>query len=727
MRNLLIILFSFFLLSGYSQPPLPDWSLKGPPHFLRDAQGRIITTESGGLLAVINVDTASAQLVLPPDTAQSFEVSLVDITSNLLTTEIRGYWDFDEASGNAIDSAGTADLTLYGTVTQGETGILGDCYSFAGGGNAGNVDTYFEFDESFSLSVWMKTSSTTAGGAGLICNFGTINRGWDLLTWTTASVAKPQIAIRGAWGTVTSVGTTQVNDNAWHFIVASYNSDDDTLKIYVDGTLEDSDYSVNGPVYLSDCRFRIASRYSQYYYTGYIDQPIAWNKELSQAEVTALHNSGSGDTWPFSQSGSGDTLNMAISEFDARADSFRVNYEFATWPASRTSDSIQFAFGIADTADYNDTTFYWDDLSDTTAYFTMWSGYNDTWTAVPNKDTVLIDSSDIAPPDQDIGDWDTILYQDWEDHDAPIYYDRDLFLADYPNALTRSGIPQYRASDYRSPQWFADNMKDSIVIDPITGSKVLLLRYAGGYHEGYDGQSGRGGDYWKTPLTGGPYTEIYVSQNILLKPGWMDNVTSGGKLTPAIEGGTPSGHLGEQHYGDGFWNGVIWDWYSIDKGNIAFYLYNQQTTGVNGTLYPWGDFQPTGGGLTSGMYNATGKFIYPSTDSTWYNITVRYVANTHTGSTPNYDGILEGYVNGRLIEQVSGLYLITYPDIGNEIVNLHIYQAFGGGAPPTPTRDEWSYNDDIVVFTYDVSVDVPRGNELSEPGRILNLPNWPKE
>ena len=50
---------------------------------------------------------------------------------------------------------------------------------------------------------------------------------------------------------------------------------------------------------------------------------------------------------------------------------------------------------------------------------------------------------------------------------------------------------------------------------------------------------------------------------------------------------------------------------------------------------------------------------------------------------------------------------------------------FGGGGPAL--RDEWFLIDDVVVFVYDESVDVPRGNEVSPPGRVLNLPNWPKQ
>ena len=86
---------------------------------------------------------------------------------------------------------------------------------------------------------------------------------------------------------------------------------------------------------------------------------------------------------------------------------------------------------------------------------------------------------------------------------------------------------------------------------------------------------------------------------------------------------------------------------------------------------------------------------------------------------------MEGYVNGKLVARVSGLHLLDYSLLSTQIDGLWFRIFQGGGA--TPIQDQWIMLDDIIVFTYDEEVDVPRGNELSPPGRVLNLPNWPKE
>jgi len=707
-KILSILLVSLAALSNYAQTEAG---------FLKDAKNNFV-----------RVGISSTELKwspFPPDTIIDFSVNVGGVGEPFtsLLTEIKSYWTLEEAAGNAIDSVGTADLPIFGTVTREETGVLGDCYSFVTDAYLGDIDTYYEFTSSFTVACWMNTSNVSDGGMGLITNEGTANRGWELITWGSGGDATARMYIRGGWGTVQSVSTTFVNDGYWHHIVGSYNADDDSLKVYVDGVREDRDYSVNGPVYDDGCRLHIGSRTGQYYYDGLIDEPAIWNKELTQAEVDSLFIE---VQYPFLGAGSGgDSLRMLNNGFDPRGDSVRVLWKYTGWPANRTDGTLQFAFNMADSADYKDTTFVWGGLGDTIVYYAAFTGTDDVWTVVPNKDTVLIDSSDIDPPPQDYpAIWDTIFYFDFEDNSAPSHYDLTAFLADGWTSVYQNGYDNFRASDHRGPGYWIGNVPDSIVVDPQTNSKVLKLNFDDAFEDGYCGNFGRGGDSWKMELDA-VYTEVYLSYNVMLRPGW-DFSVGGGKFSPGIMGGTDSGHQEPQEYGDGFrLSAIAWDYGASspdNKGNLAYYLYHQDQPNTYGEFLPFMEFQPTGGGLT-GHYNDEGKFIYPTTDSTWYNITIRCVTNTHTGTTNNKDGILEAFINGQLVERETGLSLITYPDIGNEINKLFFFHAMGSGCP---ANDEWTFFDDICMFTYDVGVDVPRGNELSSPGRVLSLPNWPK-
>ena len=121
------------------------------------------------------------------------------------------------------------------------------------------------------------------------------------------------------------------------------------------------------------------------------------------------------------------------------------------------------------------------------------------------------------------------------------------------------------------------------------------------------------------------------------------------------------------------------------------------------------------------------KFYFDVSAPEWYNVTVRVVCNSFTGSSSNNDGIIEGYINGHLISRTGGLHLLDYSLRDTKIYELFWRNFTGGGFSGCIVQDQWFYIDDIYVFTYDISVDVPRGNELSPPDRVLNLPNWPKE
>jgi len=674
----------------------------------------------------IIADTASRRKPEPPDTIQSFSVDVggTDEPFSSLLTGIKSYWTLEEAAGNAVDSVGTSDLPVYGTVTRQQTGKLDYCYSFTTDGYLGNIDTYYELSP-ISLSAWVKTSAAGDGGYEVMSNFSTggTNRGYELLMWNSGGVGTIRMYVRGGWGTSQSVSTTAINDNAWHHIVGIW--DGDTTKIYVDGDLEDSDYSANGPEYIADNRFSIGRRSNgQYYWEGSIDEPSVWNKELTQGEIDSLFTNEV--QYPFSAQGSGgDSLRMQCIDLDERGDSVRVLAKLSGYSTSRTDGTLLFAFNMADSADYNDTTFAHSlTPQDTTWYITAWIGLDDDWTITPNKDTVLIDSSDIAPIPPDYpGIWDTIEYWDFENHTGlPKEYTYSLWMADGWN-----GQDNWRASDNRWPSGWQGVCVDSIIVDPVSGSKVLQINNKDTIIQGYDCQGSNTGGEKFYPAYSKSHDELYISFNIRVKPDmpW----SKGGKWGPGPAGGTAFPHgqgPSVPGYGQGFTAQLTWHWdANAPQGDLAgvlyWYLYYQDMGGTYGDTKTWSQFNPVGDGTLD--YNEDGMYVVDNSGA-WVNYTTRVVVNSFTGSTPNYDGILEGYVNGYLVGQYTGLYLITYPDEELSLDRFNFSHFWGGGGPCL--REEWALFDDIYVFTYDESVDVPRGNEASPAGRILNLPNWPK-
>lgn len=95
------------------------------------------------------------------------------------------------------------------------------------------------------------------------------------------------------------------------------------------------------------------------------------------------------------------------------------------------------------------------------------------------------------------------------------------------------------------------------------------------------------------------------------------------------------------------------------------------------------------------------------------------------GSGGNYDGIMEGFVDGKLVASYTGLRFRNVSTV--HIDKMKIYSFFGGsGSQYGAARDEWTLIDDVYLFTYANGVNVPRGNIPSKPGRTLQLPNMNK-
>jgi hypothetical protein len=92
-----------------------------------------------------------------------------------------------------------------------------------------------------------------------------------------------------------------VNDGNWHHIVFTWNAYGN-LTLYVDGVLEHQQASAGNLANVDVNNISFNSNADGTYNTGSaceIDECGVWNRELTQAEVTALYNTGAGLTYPF--------------------------------------------------------------------------------------------------------------------------------------------------------------------------------------------------------------------------------------------------------------------------------------------------------------------------------------------------------------------------------------------------------------------------------------------
>ena len=209
-----------------------------------------------------------------------------------------------------------------------------------------------------------------------------------------------------------------------------------------------------------------------------------------------------------------------------------------------------------------------------------------------------------------------------------------------------------------------------------------------------------GGGFQFQPTIPGQHEEIYLSYNIMFKPG-MDFGLSG-KL-PGLGAGTWVND--DRASSDGFIGGLCFK----TGGKIGFYLYwkGMPDDQEYGTTTMW--YDPENYGST---------FYFDVTAEVWYNVTYRVVMN-EVGSA---NGLVEGFINGKLARQVTDLELRSTEN--TFIDHLKMYWFYGGGDERFKTsRDEWINIDDVYLFEFMPNqAGIPYANTSSQLGRVLDLP-----
>ena len=84
------------------------------------------------------------------------------------------------------------------------------------------------------------------------------------------------------------VGTTQLTNNQWYFLVVTYSTSQ--LKLYLNANLETTVNSPSGIVYGGDIRFGDGIGGAQQHLQGYIGAYLQYNKVLDSTEITQIFN-----------------------------------------------------------------------------------------------------------------------------------------------------------------------------------------------------------------------------------------------------------------------------------------------------------------------------------------------------------------------------------------------------------------------------------------------------
>jgi hypothetical protein len=175
------------------------------------------------------------------------------------------------------------------------------------------------------------------------------------------------------------------------------------------------------------------------------------------------------------------------------------------------------------------------------------------------------------------------------------------------------------------------------------------------------------GANWETKLDGN-YQELYMSYYVKFD-GTFDFITNIGKL-PGLAGGLNFEDSGR----DTEWSGkLMW---RLD-GKIQFYLHQPITS------------------EKQFFWKEGGVFPVFKTNQ-WFHIEIHYKLNTVSGSTANQDGLMEAWLDGKLVGRHTNITFRKNNAVG---INSLFFSTFFGGnaADDAPSKDEYAFFDEFIV------------------------------
>lgn len=222
--------------------------------------------------------------------------------SNFPTSGLVGAYRFEEASGNLLTQVGTYNGTVNGTPTRQVIGKNNYCYYLEGTSSSINLGTSaYRFTQDFSISCWMKipVGFNTSGGGQVITRYNASGGRCWTVSWIP-SLRAFQSAVYNSSQQLTYVrsATNSVPIDVWfNYIVVKSGT---TSTIWLNGVNIQS----NAAMHLAIANVTTVNTYigavdksntsPDLWGQEYIDELYLWDRALTNSEVAALYNNGSG-------------------------------------------------------------------------------------------------------------------------------------------------------------------------------------------------------------------------------------------------------------------------------------------------------------------------------------------------------------------------------------------------------------------------------------------------
>lgn len=246
------------------------------------------------------------------------ETGTISYTGYDLYTDMVSYWQLGEASGTRADSRGINHLSDINTVTN-AAGIQGNAADFESSNSEYlSIDHVSQiglnFSNAFSFSCWINLESAPGIGQRrtIISKFGDDpNNSYMLQLRQNAIFAA--LSTDGSTTSWTNSTSWSPSTGVWYHLVLTYDGITNTVNLYKDGTLLDSEVggTVPSSIYEGEGPFQIGNLAADgTSFDGLIDEVAAFSRALTAEEVAWLYNSGTGKTYA-QTSGAAGTSSLA--------------------------------------------------------------------------------------------------------------------------------------------------------------------------------------------------------------------------------------------------------------------------------------------------------------------------------------------------------------------------------------------------------------------------------
>ena len=186
----------------------------------------------------------------------------------------------------------TKDGILTGATSPSVTGKLGNAWDFDGSNDLVTSGLTQNLGDQFSVSYWVNFD--TFSPFPTIMGKSTSDASEEFISYITGGSQFGGEAISGA-----SLGTSfNPSTNTWYHVVHTIDGTAGSYITYINGVAYvSSTTSTNTNTYGTES-FKLGTSRGNNYFNGQFDQTLVYDDVITSSEVSALYNSGSGDTTP---------------------------------------------------------------------------------------------------------------------------------------------------------------------------------------------------------------------------------------------------------------------------------------------------------------------------------------------------------------------------------------------------------------------------------------------